>query len=336
MLAPFLVFGLPVLRWRWFALGCGLWLLAFLGTEEVLPYFRPFAGRARARFWSARMAFNSYMASGGTLAGTVEVPLRVITWNIREGTKDARASVEQLAALDPDIVLFQEFWPGREVTMREALQESDHFRAYYVAGRRRAILSRWPVKPFDDSVAPRSLSTAWRVEVAPGLSIICVNAHLTPLALKTQLLRGWSWRHLQRAVARTRRELTELRAALEFYAQRGSVVLGGDFNLPPYYPELRRATASFKDCFRANGFGWGKTAPVKLPAMRPDMIFVPPASRVYYAGAVPTQWSDHYMTLVEVAVPVVAQQSLAAPSPEAGEAAGDPNRSFVKEVSTGK
>ena len=46
--------------------------------------------------------------------------------------------------------------------------------------------------------------------------------------------------------------------------------------------------------------------PAKLPAMRVDQIYVPPGSKVYYASSVPTQWSDHYMTLAEVAVPVTA------------------------------
>ncbi|MCK4375074.1 MAG: hypothetical protein KAX19_07085, partial [Candidatus Brocadiae bacterium] len=64
--------------------------------------------------------------------------------------------------------------------------------------------------------------------------------------------------------------------------------------------------ATLKDCFSANGYGWGRTAPAKLPVVRIDMIFVPHHAEVYYASAVPTRFSDHYMMLTEVVVPVRA------------------------------
>jgi endonuclease/exonuclease/phosphatase (EEP) superfamily protein YafD len=309
MLAPLMAFGLVALRWRWFVVGCVVWLAAFLATQEVLQCLKPFGGRAREQFWSAQMAFHSYLSTRPEIAGTIEVPLRVITWNVDGGGRDAYRCVEQLAALGPDIVLMQEFMPTGGGSMAEALEDSVFFRDYKVRGQARAILSRWPVQALDDAVLQPGLSSAWRVDVAPGLSLVCLDVHLTPLPIKTELVRGLSRSELEKAIAGTRKELTEVNAALAYYARQGPVILAGDFNLPPHYPDLLRARGRFLDCFGTNGYGWGQTAPARLPAMRPDQIYVPPGCQVYYASAIPTRWSDHYMTLTEVAVPVTARST---------------------------
>ena len=80
----------------------------------------------------------------------------------------------------------------------------------------------------------------------------------------------------------------------------GPVILAGDFNLPSHYPEIPAATAGLKDTFSANGYGWGKTVPSWLPALRIDMIFVPQAAHVYYAAAMPTACSDHRPVIAEI------------------------------------
>ena len=57
-----------------------------------------------------------------------------------------------------------------------------------------------------------------------------------------------------------------------------------------------------KDCFSTNGYGWGKTVLARLPVARIDMVFVPQDAEVFYAGAVPTSYSDHFMVITEVDV----------------------------------
>jgi endonuclease/exonuclease/phosphatase family metal-dependent hydrolase len=228
---------------------------------------------------------------------------------VREGQRDPYRNVAQLAGLEPDIVLMQEFGPGRGTNMQQAVRDAAAFRDFQLSGGRQAILSRWPVEELSDNPLAGELGSAWRVRVAPGLSLVCLDVHLSAPTLKTQLLRGWSWSELRHAVKRTRQELKELGEALTYYARQGPVVLAGDFNLPPSYPDLRRARGRLVDCFARGGYGWGKTAPARLPAMRPDQVYVPPGSRVYYAAAVPTRWSDHYMTLAEVAVTLTAGPS---------------------------
>jgi len=303
MLAPLVLVGVLALRPRWFLCGCAIWMVAFVATEEVAPCLKLFPGRARAAFSSARMGFMSYMDSGGPKAEVLSVPLRVISWNVLEGRKGARGAVEQLAALDPDIVLMQEFGPGRQERMVDAIAASTHFKGYHVHGDRTAILSRFPVTRLQNGPLPGGRGSVWRVEIASGVSLICASVHLSPPELKTQLVRGWSRQGVRDAIALKRRELAQLRGALDLYRLQGPIILAGDFNVPPRYADLRGAVAGLKDCFRANGYGWGKTAPARLPAVRADMIFVPPEARVHYAAAIPTPYSDHYMSLAEVAVP---------------------------------
>ncbi len=236
----------------------------------------------------------------------MKLPLRLVTWNVAEGRGKPYRNVEQLAALDPDIVLMQEFGPGRGTNMEQAVRGAAAFSGYHMAGIRRTILSRWPVEELHYNPLKDGLATVWRVHVARGLSLVCIDVHLTAPTLKTQLLRGWSWEELRKSAQRSREELEVLGELLKHYSLQGTVILAGDFNLPPYYPDLRRARGSFLDCFAEAGYGWGKTAPARLPAMRPDQIYVPPGSHVYYAAAVPTRYSDHYMTLAEVTVPMTA------------------------------
>lgn len=301
MLTPFLLIGVFGVRLRWFVCGCLLWVIGFAATEEVLQCAKPFSGRARDKFSAARMGFLSYMAQTATEDHYLNVPLRVITWNVSGGSMGAEEAVEQLESLEPDLVFMQEFASWR---FKEAMERCGRFDGYYLEGGSEAVLSRFPVTRLPNGPLDERRGTIWRIEIAPGVNIVCVNVHLSPLAVKTQLIRGWRWRRLKGAITRTRQELEELRAELDLYAKEGPIILTGDFNLPPHYPDLRRVTAGLKDCFAETGYGWGKTAPAKLPAVRVDLIFVPGDAKVYYASSVPTRYSDHYMTLAEVSVPI--------------------------------
>ena len=298
LLLPLLLVGILALRLRWFLMGLLVWGVGLGAAEEVLQCLKLSPAQAREAFSAARM---------GALSNPAEeqqsVPLRIVTWNVKGGTKGADEAVAQLASLKPDIVLMQEFGNWR---MQAAIEGSSYFQDYHLGETWRTVLSRFPVSRVRETPLSRDLGSVWRVEVAPGVHITCVSVHLSKSAIKTQLIRGWSWRGLQEAVARSERELEQVGAALALHAEEGAVILAGDFNLPVGYPPLRAATATLKDCFSANGYGWGKTALARFPAVRIDMIFVPHDAEVYYASAVPTRFSDHYMALTEVVVPVRA------------------------------
>jgi endonuclease/exonuclease/phosphatase family metal-dependent hydrolase len=319
MLAPGLACGLFALRSRWFLVGCGAFALALSTTEEVLPLVKPFGGRARREFWAICMAERSLENRNPQPQVSPDLPLRLVSWNVRGGSMGAKEAIGELAALDPDIVLFQEFQWGGDAKMRDAIAASPQFASYSLDGGGNAILSRFPVERASNGPLHRGLGGVWRVQVRPGRAVTCVSVHLPPTDLHTQVVRGWSVAMLREGVKTASRELAQVRAALEQYAPQGPVVLAGDFNLPGHYPDLRQATRPWQDCFAAAGYGWGGTAPAKLPAMRVDMVFVPERTRVYYAAALPTGHSDHYPVLAEVVLPVPPAQSAA--GPDSGSAA---------------
>jgi len=305
MVVPFGLTGLVAVRAPWFLGWCALWVVGLMASQEVLQALKPWKRSARARFRQVRSASGN----PGHATGRLLVPLRVVSWNVMGGRLGAREGVEQLAALEPDIVLMQE-WPGGRIG--RPLKESDYFGEFNVAGAWQAIATRFPIQQVAVPELPKYRCEAWRVRVAPGADIICVNVHMAPLGIKTQVLRGWTVGRLRKVIRRTRRDLDGVRAVVRRFLREGPVILAGDFNLPPYYPDLRRATADLKECFAENGFGWGGTAPARMPVMRPDMIFAPRDARVYYAGAVPTRYSDHYMALAELEVPIPRTQAVQA------------------------
>ena len=314
MLAPFVGLGLLAVRWRWFVCGFLLWCVCLTGSEELLQCVKPFAGRARARFESARMAHWSYMEHGDTQPERLDVPLRIVTWNVLRGKMGGEAAVQQLARLDPDIVFMQEYaWPS-EASFDKALHRSPHFSEYYLTGGSgRPILSRYPVRVLKTSGPVAWMGSVCRVEIAPGREVTCANVHLQPLELRTQILRGWSRKGIADTIVSTRTELRRVLQAVEEYGTGGPIILAGDFNLPGHYADLNILTTHLKDCFSTNGYGWGKTVPAKLPLLRIDLIFVPRDTEVFYAGAVRTYYSDHHMTLAEVRLPITRQSDATAP-----------------------
>ncbi len=308
-LLPFLALGLVGVGRRWFLLGCVLWLAALTASEEVVPLLRPGGQAKRDRFWAARLAHLSRAEQGAADAWKT-VPLRVVSWNIHGGRGDTVAMFEQLATVDPDIVFVQEV---SGIPLKKRLREVPHFDDYYVVVGRVALVSRFPVTTVLAEGWPKWSRSVYKIKMGEGAEITCINVHLSPLAIRKQLLRGWSWQGLQGAILRTKGELRDLEILLQRHLGDGPLILAGDFNLPPRYPDLRFVVRGLQDCFAVAGHGWGKTAPARLPAMRVDMVHTSPDVTVHYARAVPTRLSDHYMTLAEIEVPL---SSPPAPTPE--------------------
>jgi endonuclease/exonuclease/phosphatase family metal-dependent hydrolase len=303
-LTPLLGLGAFGVRFRWLALGGLLWVLCLCATEEVLQVVRPFQQRSADRFSTDRMAFLSFLEAAGVPGGRVLMPLRLVTWNMHGGADGAEAAVGQLAAMDPDIAIIQEFGHAHGRPVLRAISEAEAFKGYAVEGDKLALLSRFPIERLRIEGFPESVGSVWRVHVASELSVLTVNCHLSPLAIKSQILRGWSWSGLDEAIREKQSELRVLRTVLDRYARTETLILGGDFNLPPCYADLRKTVRGLKDCFADAGYGWGKTGPPRLPALRVDQIYVPEEAYVYRCAAVRTRFSDHFPVMAEVAVPL--------------------------------
>ncbi|MEF8787644.1 MAG: endonuclease/exonuclease/phosphatase family protein [Planctomycetota bacterium] len=298
---PFLLAGIIGVRLRWIAPALVLWGFGLGLTGDYLPLLRFDPGDSRAAFAAARRAYRAGENSSEN-PSAARRPLRIITWNI-EGGRAMKVSegLEWLERLSPDLVLMQE---SRDHVLREALEQTSAFEGYEFAGDRQSILSRFPVSPLDTGPLDRWRGDAWKVHVSPESTVAVLNVHLSSQPLRTQLLRGWSVAQIRESIATYKIELHAVRGLVQKYSDRWPVILGGDFNLPPCYPPMRRLRSRLKDCFTAAGSGWGRTVPISFPVVRIDMIMVPRSSRVYYAAALDSDRSDHLPVIAEAAVPV--------------------------------
>jgi endonuclease/exonuclease/phosphatase family metal-dependent hydrolase len=312
-LLPFVLAGFWGVRRGWFLLGCLLWASGLATTDDVAQWLKFRPASSRAAFEAAHASFLHRVDPAGPGRERLSVPLRIVTWNMASRTHHIAEAARELAALEPDIVFLQE---ADASALSDAMRRSEWFASYHLTARYgRALASRFPIARLPADPLPSWRGDAWQVEVAPGFSVVCINVHMPRRVLVPHLVKDWNLQAVHDAIGQTRQRLWDLRDARAAYAGR-SVILAGDFNLPPHYPDLRAATVGLTDCFSANGYGWGKTVPAGMPVFRIDMVFVPPDAAVYYAGAVPTRLSDHYMTMAEVAVAVT--HSSASPS-AAGE-----------------
>ncbi len=302
MLAAAMAPGALGVRGRWLLAGWAVWLAAFGVTEEAGHLLRPAPRRAREEFEAARAEFHG--PARGAAGGTAEVPLRVVSWNVRSATWMEEEGIAELAALDADLIFLQQ----SASKMRRMIEESGLFEDYEVHGGGRKLLSRFPVERLPVGPLEHWRGTVWRVEVAPGRWVVCVNVHLYRDILRPNLVRRPSPRYILEALEDTQRRLDGLRGTLEKYGA-DALILAGDFNLPARYPPLRRASERLKNAFCVAGRGWGRTVPSWLPVLRIDHIYVQDEAQVHYATAVPTRFSDHNMVLAEVTVPVRAAQS---------------------------
>jgi endonuclease/exonuclease/phosphatase (EEP) superfamily protein YafD len=254
------------------------------------------------------MAYLSFSSARGNEIEVLDVPLRIVTWNVRSGTLGAAQAVAQLAELRPDVALLEEFVWGDHSGMLDAFRASPYFRGYQVTGPTAhpngiAIVSRFPITEPKGVLLPWN-SAVWQVHFAPDRRITCVALHLSAPELKTQVLRVWTWKGLRKALESRRRELETVREMAGLQVDGSPLLMVGDFNVPSNYPDLSIATAGMKDAFATKGFGWGKTAPANFRAVRPDMIFVPPDATVFDAFAMPTDNSDHCPVVAEISIRV--------------------------------
>jgi len=229
MLAPFVAVGVFSVRLRCLLCGCVLFLVCFLASEEIVQVLKFFPQKSREDFVAAKMAFRSYMNSGVRTVERLNIPLRIVTWNVAGGELGAGRGIAELGSLQPDIVFFQECWGGRN--FKDAIKRCREFQGFYLVEGPRPILSRFPITRLAADRFLTTLGHLWLIEAAPGMPIICANVHLSPVDLRTQVIRGWTRSMLQDAIDRTRQQLDAVRAGLDQYAGMAPIIMAGDFNL---------------------------------------------------------------------------------------------------------
>jgi endonuclease/exonuclease/phosphatase family metal-dependent hydrolase len=307
-----LVVGAYFVRKRWILIACAIWLLCFISTEEIVQIFKFWSGSAQRNYSSFSVGYEAYMAAMPPANESVEIPLRIVSWNVAKGQFGADKAVGVLEDLRPDILFLQEYTWGSDAQMNAPLRNSPIFRGYHYSGERAGpkvpVVSRYPIRWLgpEDSGQRRTYAI-YEMRVHPGLRIYLINLYIK------HLRGGLPRRSFHADIANLRQTFINLREEVTNLSKDGPVIIAGDFNTPANYGDFHFLKGYLKDAFVANGFGLGKTAPTlrrkrPFPALvRIDMIWVPKEAEVFRTIAIPTPYSDHAIVLAEVAVPATVR-----------------------------
>ena len=254
-------------RWLWAHLGCGLALLFYMDVEWARERPAP--------------------ADGG-------IALTVVTNNI--GSDFGNSPVPWILSREPDLVLMQEASTCPEPLAVYGGQPSVTLGEFSLA-------SRFPVveAALVEGLTWRDAPVAARYELTtPAGPLIVYNVHLPTRQDMLGMLGGLGFLHevltgslggiwSAEVRAESQRQLVAFRELADGLASRiatekGPVLVGGDFNMPPRGAMYRQFAAILNDAFEERGRGFGATIPgatgnpvaLYRPWMRVDYLFVSP------------------------------------------------------------
>lgn len=217
--------------------------------------------------------------------------IRILTNNTQGNKFDLQAMADLIDKTDPDIVAFQEWVPGRPVTIF-----NDHWNV--IADAEFVLASRFPIRmvpvSFDQHVAQRRGATVAYDVQTPEKTIRFFSVHLTsPHAVfrnALQLKRNGRAQVAYNSKVRGD-EAADLRQQAD--AWDGPVVLAGDFNLPGDSTIFHKFFSSFTDSFSAAGFGFGWTYYERWTVTRIDHILAGRGWTCQRCWVGPPDGSDH-------------------------------------------
>ncbi|SRR6266516_545390 len=241
-----------------------------------------------------------------------EIPLRVMTYNIRSGNGNLAGTAAAIRASAADIVGLQEVdvhWAERSnfvdqaTALGQQLQMQVRFaRIYQLAGAQAqdpprefgvALLSRLPIIDWSNHIITR-LSTQ---EASP------VPAPLPGFLEATIDISGAKLRvfdtHLDyRSDPRVREQ--QVKEMLAYIGEPSSpTLLFGDLNAPPDAPEIQPLLQRLHDAWPASA-GPGLTDPADEPRKRIDYVLISKHFRVRSASVPITLASDHRPLVVDL------------------------------------
>ena len=235
-----------------------------------------------------------------------EVPIRLLTYNIRSGGGGVENLAGAIRRASPDAICLQEAspyfhlpdpMPGLQKLLPEWRFTSYGDLAVGVRGGQIEGLEivRYPV--------PGSYRAALLVRTTlKGQPLTLVTTHLAT-AFHGETI-GSQRRSLPRYLESTARarhvQLDALLARTR--SVTGSLIVCGDFNTPPRGVEYARLTERFTDAFAAvgNGFGWSYSA--VHPLLRIDYVWCGEKVRPVEAKILDWPHSDHKPLLADLAI----------------------------------
>lgn len=229
-----------------------------------------------------------------------QVPVKVMTYNIRYGSRGIGEIIRLLKNESPDIVCLQEVlakdgWPDPLQALQEALPE------YSVARYGELVtFSHWPIKGQHIHRLPRrNGSGVLETQVIiNGEMLRVLNVHFINLIDKPLL-------NLPQGIQK-RTNISNAQFALLHRLARqnqSSYLITGDFNLPP---RRHLANSSFSglgiDVFKARGWGFGNTYPAFFPVVRIDYLWSSKNLKPLSCRVISSRASDHRAVIAQLAL----------------------------------
>lgn len=245
-------------------------------------------------------------------AVTPEVPLRVMTYNIRSGNGNLDGTAAAIRASAPDLVGLQEVdvhWAERSnfadqaTSLGEQLKMQVRFaRIYQLPGARAsdprrefgvALLSKYPIVDWTNHIITR-LSTQEENPVPgplPGFLEAKIDVGGT-------MVRVFDTHLDYRSDPRVRQQ--QVAEMLTYIGDPSSpTLLFGDLNAPPDAPEIQPLLARLRDAWPASA-GPGLTDPADEPRKRIDYVLTSKHFHVRSASVPVTVASDHRPAVVDL------------------------------------
>ena len=240
--------------------------------------------------------------------------LRVVSYNVGNGSRSIPGMVAEILALQPDLVLLQESSPAVDEAVANAFPSFSTWSStqFFIASRGPILDSYEPPKvqlAHDNRIDDRSARFV-RATVDTSLGKLDVyNVHpISPREALTSIhdesflggLRSGDHRVISNNTA-LRRVQAETVARLAA-ASTLPVLIAGDTNLPQSSRILGDTLGKWQDGFSEVGFGLGYTFPVtrRGPWMRIDRIFAGPQLRFLQFGVGESLASDHHCVWAEL------------------------------------
>jgi vancomycin resistance protein VanJ len=212
--------------------------------------------------------------------------IRLLTYNVFFGKLGRDALLEEIAAVDADIVVLQ----AANDSMGERLAARFPARQTRQTGEL-IVSSRFPIREVTFG-GVEALFARYVIETPSG-ALAVVNVH--PPSSRAVL-----FDHSEVTEDVARRE-ARLAAAVASAKESGlPFVVAGDTNVPDLGGTARRQLRGLDDAFREAGNGFGWTFPAKYPWMRLDRVLGGPKIRFVAVEVGKQGASDHRPLVVEL------------------------------------
>ncbi len=216
-----------------------------------------------------------------------ERTLTVLSYNVDSVRSGGREIAEQILANDPDLVVLQECYLGRD----ELLDILERTHPHLEVSDQFVLASRYPIRETVDPppVHFRDLETSARfrrhVIDTPFGPVALYNMHPISPRKGFIMVRGAGLRrevasgrlfvgaHSDEVVVNTELRVLQVGAVAQMAkAESLPVIVAGDTNLPSPSPLLRNELGFLNDGFASVGRGFGYTFPTKYPFLRIDRV----------------------------------------------------------------